>query len=102
MLKVSEQIFKKNPHTPETNIPIELDYVNNMLIRNFLLYAVFRYTNPDEIKLNYRELFSTGAILNHYICPCGDTAERFDALIIYDLRLNKKIHKWLHETLRRF
>ena len=74
-LRITEHILNKFPHSrnEDLNIPLELDYLNCMLIRNFMLLALFRYTHPNEIKLNYRELIETGLILNHFICPCGDT-----------------------------
>lgn len=52
-----------------------------MLARNMLIWAMFRYINPDEILIDYLELFLSvngDSFLKHFLCPCGSTLAVFE------------------------
>ena len=87
-LRAAKLIFDQ--YKVASDIPLKIDYKIGMLLRNMLVFAIFRYFKPSEIKIEYLNLLKTQnstAFLEVFVCPCGKTF--YDYVTFRNL--NKKI-----------
>ena len=62
-------------HKP-IDVPNHIDYGCGILIRNMMIWCIFRYTHPEDISIDYLDLLMTQdgqAFTQSFICPCGGT-----------------------------
>lgn len=88
-------------------MPICVDYAIGMLARNMLIWALFRYIHPEEIKIDYLDLLVTKdsiAFMSAFLCPCGGTILNY-CLHFNNLRRKNEEnaeHKWLFDAHIKF
>ena len=62
------------------DIPRKIDYSMCILVRNLLIWMLFRCSHPEEITIDLIELLKTKdcfGYLSTYVCPCGATYQNF-------------------------
>ena len=88
-------------------IPRALDYALGMLIRNLLIWFLFRCTHPHEIEVDFLDLLMTKGsfgLLSTYVCPCGGTLLNFHHHWVSMRRNNAQDseHVWVLKTYSDF
>ena len=104
-LKVMKVIFSIYPKS--IDMPVTIDYKCGMMVRNMLIWAIFRYTHPQEIEIDTFDLLLTQdgqAFFQSFICPCGGTLTNFHSHWKYLRKKNEETvpHIWFFDTYSDF
>ena len=104
LIELIPKIFADHPRP--IDMPVWLDYSLGVMIRNMMIFALFRYIRPDEISIDYLDLLQTdnsASFQQKYLCPCGNTLLNFQLHWLY-LRAKSESseHYWLFEAYMTF
>lgn len=102
LMKVVFSIYPK-----PIDMPIKLDYNCGMLVRNMLVWAIFRFTHPEDIEIDMLDILMTQdsqAFLQSFICPCGSTVTDFKSYMGYFRKKHEDrvYHAWFFDVYSEF
>ena len=93
------------PNLPKgERMPYQINYSLGILVRNTIFMALFYFVQPSDINLDYLSLMKSGQMFVRFICPCGETGDKWEELARYKYhkytpKMHEKNQQQTHEWL---